>query len=524
MAYQIDRYNGTLLISVEDQTINTTATDIRLVGRNYAGYGEIQNENFLHLLENFANSSPPARPIFGQIWYDTVNKKLKFYDGDKFKTASGAEASPAPPAGLARGDFWWDTVNEQLYSWSGTEFILVGPDRAPTLGATSAIPQVVADVIGSNYGIIKLSVDGVVVGIVSNAQFNLSPVSNPIDGFFNIRRGINLRSVNAAGITDDHYFWGTASNADKLNGFTSDDFLRAGNTVFRSLIRFTDSGLTIGDQNDLAFKVANGNEIVIESTIGQPIIFRNTNVTEIRDIAIVRQDGIVPGSTDQYFLGREGIRWKEVNAETIKAQTFVGKLVGTIESPAPGSPGGPAIGQPIPPLALQTGLAVAGGFSMSGQTAGNFTVNLGGSTASVNLASGTVGSVDNFQIGFIAPGAARFTSAEIINTTEAANTTTAAFSVAGGAGVAKKLFVGGDLTVGGNGIFSGTGYVKVPTGTDLQRPIPAQQGMIRFNITDATFEGFDGLDWVQLAAGDAEVDYGFITTAEDTFVDYGDLL
>ena len=50
MAYQVDKFNGTFLTSVEDGTIDTT-TDIRFVGKNYAGYGEVQNENFLHLLE-----------------------------------------------------------------------------------------------------------------------------------------------------------------------------------------------------------------------------------------------------------------------------------------------------------------------------------------------------------------------------------------------------------------------------------------------------------------------------------------
>ena len=52
MAYTIDRYSGVTLTTVEDGTVDQT-TDIKLVGKNYAGYGEIQNENFLHLLENF---------------------------------------------------------------------------------------------------------------------------------------------------------------------------------------------------------------------------------------------------------------------------------------------------------------------------------------------------------------------------------------------------------------------------------------------------------------------------------------
>lgn len=534
MAYQIDRYNGTLLVSIDDQTINTTATDLRLVGRNYAGYGEIQNENFLHLLENFANSSPPARPIAGQIWYDSVNKKLKFYDGNKFKTTSGAEASAVPPAGLASGDFWWDTINEQLFSWNGVEFILVGPERAPTLGQTEAIPQVVIDAIGSSHGIIKLQVDGIVVGIVSNEEFSLNPVINPIDGFFDVKKGINLRSTDAQGISSEHYFWGTASNADKLDGFTADDFLRAGNTRFTSLTRFSDSGLTVGDQNDLGIKVINGNEIVIESSLGQPIIFRNLFLSETRDIALIRDDGIVPGSTDQYYLGRTGIRWKEIHSETVRAETFYGKFVGTIESPAPGTPGGPPIGQPIPPLVLQSGLEVSGSFSMSGASGGNFEIDLEGTSGAVSLSSGAVGSINNFNIGQTIPGSGNFTSlsssglTRITNTTESNSVSTGSLVVSGGVGIAKNLYVGGNVG------FVGGGALIIPVGTSAQRPTSPVIGMIRYNTELQAFEGYDGEDWRVI--GDSGDDYGeltgeiqntfdyrFISELEDASLDYGGL-
>ena len=62
MTYRVDRYNRTFLTNVADGTIDST-TDLRFVGRNYSGYGEIQNENFLHLLENFSNTVAPSRPI-----------------------------------------------------------------------------------------------------------------------------------------------------------------------------------------------------------------------------------------------------------------------------------------------------------------------------------------------------------------------------------------------------------------------------------------------------------------------------
>ena len=119
MPYQIDLTNGTLLTTIQDGTIDQT-TNLKLVGRNYAGYGEIQNENFVHLLENFASNNAPSRPLDGQIWFDTAANKLKFYDGVKFRTTGGAEVGTTQPAGLTTGDFWWDTGNDQLYAYNGT--------------------------------------------------------------------------------------------------------------------------------------------------------------------------------------------------------------------------------------------------------------------------------------------------------------------------------------------------------------------------------------------------------------------
>ena len=43
MAYTINRYNGAQITVVADGTIDTTL-DVKLIGKNYAGYGEIQNE------------------------------------------------------------------------------------------------------------------------------------------------------------------------------------------------------------------------------------------------------------------------------------------------------------------------------------------------------------------------------------------------------------------------------------------------------------------------------------------------
>ena len=92
MAYQINKWSGTALTILEDGTINTT-TDLTLVGRNYAGYGEYQNENFLFLLENFAGQEPPPKPVPGQIYYNTTNKTVNVYDSTGWKAIANAQVA-----------------------------------------------------------------------------------------------------------------------------------------------------------------------------------------------------------------------------------------------------------------------------------------------------------------------------------------------------------------------------------------------------------------------------------------------
>lgn len=520
MAYQIDRFNGTFLVSVDDQTLNSTATDLRFVGRNYSGYGEIENENFLHLLENFANSSAPPRAISGQTWFDTSTKKLKIYDGSKFKVTTGAESSANAPAGLAVGDFWWDNQNEQIKVWNGTEFILVGPEKSPVYGDTATLPAVVKDSVGSDQQIIKFQVGGETIAIVSRATFNLNTVINPITGFGLLKPGINfINSDPTTGETSSsHRFTGTASNAERLGGFLSTDFLRSGNTSFATQVSFKDNGFTVGDQNDFRLTILNGTTPTLESTLNNPFIFRISNGGgDIKDIAIVRTTGIEPGSNGTYDLGSTAAKWRTVNAEEVKATTFYGKLVGTVET-APGA------GGVVPPLAIQS-VSVSGSFAMSatGGSASNFNVNLAGSTSAVNLSSGTRGSLDNFNIGGSNPGTAAFTTLASSGTVSFTNSTastgvgTGALVVAGGASIGSAIYVAG------NGIFTGNGAIKLPTGTTGARPAIPLQGMIRFNTTDGEWEGYDGVEW-RFLGGDADEDYGSITASPDVFVDYGSLI
>ena len=52
MAYVINKFSGPRLTILEDGTLDVS-TSIGLVGRNYSGYGEVFNENFLFLLGQY---------------------------------------------------------------------------------------------------------------------------------------------------------------------------------------------------------------------------------------------------------------------------------------------------------------------------------------------------------------------------------------------------------------------------------------------------------------------------------------
>jgi hypothetical protein len=354
MAYQVDKFNGTFLTSVEDGTIDST-TDLRFVGKNYAGYGEVQNENFLHLLENFANTTQPPKSVLGQIWYDSANKRLKFYNGSQFKVAGGAEVSVTAPSGLAVGEFWWDSTAKQLYTYDGTQYILVGPEASPDLGTSSVVAQVVKDDLNNSHTILKLLAAGNCVAIINNdAAFNLSTTVNPIAGFTSpniIKKGITLSSTNTAGVSQsDYIYWGTASNALRLGGVLAADYLQKGSVVFDSEIAFKDPGFTLGDGNDLRIRVENSDEVIIENRLGNEITMRITvtETTDERDVAVFNSTGIVPGTTNVYNLGSSTNKWATVFATAINSDllandtttaynastkaftgSFTGNLVGT---------------------------------------------------------------------------------------------------------------------------------------------------------------------------------------------------
>ena len=316
MAYTIDRYSGVTLVVVEDGTVDQT-TDIKLVGKNYAGYGEIQNENFLHLLENFSGAAQPPKAISGQIWYDATASKLKFYDGSKFRTTGGAEVATTAPAGLATGDLWWDSANEQLYAYNGSGYVLIGPQG---VGATVSqmVTTTVRDTTSVNRIIIKAVVNDEVIFIISSVAFTIDSTdpTNAITGFDSIKKGLTLRNTTNAtgGVTSStDFYWGTASNALLLNGKADTDFALAGSGAFTSLTTFADAGIAIGDSNDMKIYIENDNEGVIQNQVGTKIKFKvDDDVGAVKEPLTITAVGMYPPITDIFTLGTSTLKFANV--------------------------------------------------------------------------------------------------------------------------------------------------------------------------------------------------------------------
>lgn len=370
MAYQVDKYNGTFLVSVEDGTIDTT-TDIKLVGRNYSGYGEVQNENFLHLLESFSNSVEPEKPIQGQVWFDTNNLKLKFYDGRRFRTASGAEIGASPPQGLGQGDLWFDSQTNQLSAWNGSNFVLIGPQSAPGFGTSQIVTEVVKDSNNTSHVILRAVVGGITTAVFSNDDdFTLSN-DNTLAGFSEsgrqIKKGITLNSVNGqTGISDSagFRFFGTASNAEKLGGLDQTRFVRTdGSEGFTTEQSFADVGFTVGnpikalkiyinsDQNPALENQVNG-KITISSSNPSSPSDKLDFLTFSREQAFVTDvdsfNSIYPGVTGAVNLGLESRKFKNIWSENLK-----GELVGNVHGDVIGDVTGDLYAQTSPTTTIK---------------------------------------------------------------------------------------------------------------------------------------------------------------------------
>ena len=258
MSYQLNKTDGTILTDLIDGQIDTESTNLTLVGKNYSGYGEAFNENFIKLLENFANSAAPSNPLAGQIWWDINEQRLKVYDGTVWKASGGPYVQATRPQ-MVTGDLWIDNLNNQVYAYDGSDTILIGPIYTQSQGISGFQIANILDTQSRSRTVAKFFIGGALVGIFSNIEFtpiysqritSLITEDNPTGIIF---EGFNI--VNP----DTFKFYGTAQSSNALvtgSGEirTAEQFLPSdsdGITVGTLTIQ-NSGGLTIGlSQNNV---------------------------------------------------------------------------------------------------------------------------------------------------------------------------------------------------------------------------------------------------------------------------------
>ena len=275
MAYTINLTNGTILTTVADGTVNSTSSSLTLIGKNYAGYGDFLNENFIHVLENFADSNAPVTPLTGQLWWDSAGN-LKVYSGSVWKTLNTMTSNAVAPTSAVTGNSWWDTSNQQLKIYNGASWVLIGPAYTTSTGQSGTIVGTIIDSDTNSHVAVNVYVENTLVGIISKDAAYVP--QSVISGFANVRPGFNLSTA-----VSNNKFVGSALNADQLGSVAAANYARTDTgTTFSSTVNVASaSGLTVGTSNNftighlgsltrLVNNVNNANIAVIANVSGTP--------------------------------------------------------------------------------------------------------------------------------------------------------------------------------------------------------------------------------------------------------------
>jgi hypothetical protein len=275
MAYKINNTFGTLLVTLADGTIDVATTDLTLIGKGYAGFGEKLNENLVKLLENFNNTTAPSNKIQGQLWYDKTNNQINVYTGLKWKPVGSTTNSAIAPSNAVQGDMWFDTTNTQLYVYTGSAWTLIGPTTVAGSGVTQVITESPEDNTGVKRSILKLVANDTVVGVVSNLAFTPSSTETlgaalVSAGFASVAQGIQLSTT-----VSNVKFRGTATDSDALGGVAAANYLRsnANDTTSGTLGILNDTGLTIGSGSDVTMSLSSDDFTIAQTTQDKDIIF-----------------------------------------------------------------------------------------------------------------------------------------------------------------------------------------------------------------------------------------------------------
>ena len=319
-------------IEVEENSLNSSDTSLKLPGQNLSGYGSYINTNFLQLLENFANTTAPINAVEGQLWYDTTVgvDQLKVYDGAAWVASGGIKKAQSQPQASESiiGDIWIDTANLQAYLYSGSGWILIGPDYAE--GASTGVK--IESIVGTSaelgtdrqHVILSSYVNDKIVSIHSSYEFTPKLKIAGYPSGTVLKPGINLPSEAVFNGASAKYY-GTAEKAEKIIDSTGllsieyDDIARlsVANRFEKEIKIATNTGITVGENGILSMSITGSTAFLRNKATDGPLDFQvnnsGANTTALR-ITSEGRHGILNTAPDEAL---------DVNGN-VKASRYIG--------------------------------------------------------------------------------------------------------------------------------------------------------------------------------------------------------
>jgi hypothetical protein len=234
MAYTIVKSNGTVLTTIPDGTINTTSTTLGLPGKNFSGYGQTLDTNFVHIIENFANDTPPANPLQGQLWYNTNANLLYVCPADRTANAS-AWVPIAVAGGNTTTTFGTVNVNGNL---NANNVIAVNSVQAANGAFTNISVTANANIATSST--ITANIGTLTTQVITTGA---NTTAGTMNGTWTITGGLSGNSLIVAngniyttGIRTNNYYYANGAPFNPSGTYTNGnvfDYLTGANSVVR---------------------------------------------------------------------------------------------------------------------------------------------------------------------------------------------------------------------------------------------------------------------------------------------------